>query len=229
MRLPEIDFIDDQAGKPVGIQQVIGRRPIARVRQLRRRPRDAAMDDAAPQGPRFGHDRPHTDAEREWAYDRALARRAGSYAASTRRPKRGWIVVDMKNDWNAIYPGHITNHRGIHTHSSDSDVRCPCPCNSRNRERFPARHVPSVLGECADASFAIGSRSIQLRSSDSASRSVEHHLIVPPEPLEQGAADIAWLVASNLTDAALPVDGIDQEFLPRIDRQVDIVCLYEPG
>ena len=68
-----------------------------------------------------------------------------------------------------------------------------------------------------------------LASSDSASRLVKHDLIVPPEPLEQGAADIAWRVTSNLTDAAFPVDGIDEAFLPRIDRQVDISCLYEPG
>ena len=63
-------------------------------------------------------------------------------------------------------------------------------------------------------------------SSEPASRLVKHDLIVPPEPLEQGAADIAWRVASNLADAAFPVDGIDEEFLPRIDRQVNIpVCM----
>ena len=44
VRLPEIDFIDDKAGKPVGIHRFIGRRPIARLRQLRRRPRDAPVD-----------------------------------------------------------------------------------------------------------------------------------------------------------------------------------------
>ena len=65
-------------------------------------------------------------------------------------------------------------------------------------------------------------------SSDSASRSVKHNLIVQPEPLKQGAADIAWLVASNLTDAAFPVDGIDEEFLPRIDRQVNVCVCVSP-
>jgi hypothetical protein len=51
---------------------------------------------------------------------------------------------------------------------------------------------------------------------------------VPPEPLKKDAADIVWLVASNLTDAALPVDGIDQEFVSRIDRQVDISVRVSP-
>ena len=45
VRLPEINFIDDKAGKPVGINQHIGRRPDRRLRQLRRRPADAAVDD----------------------------------------------------------------------------------------------------------------------------------------------------------------------------------------
>jgi hypothetical protein len=61
----------------------------------------------------------------------------------------------------------------------------------------------SVNGPGARAFFRV------LASSDSASRSVKHNLIVPPEPLKQGTADIALLVASNLTDAAFPVDGID--------------------
>jgi hypothetical protein len=57
-------------------------------------------------------------------------------------------------------------------------------------------------------------------------RSVEHDLIVPPEPFKQSAADIASLVASDLADAPIPVDGVDQAFLPGGDRQVDIgVCM----
>ena len=57
-------------------------------------------------------------------------------------------------------------------------------------------------------------------------RCVEHDLIVPPQPLKQGAADIALRVASHFANAALPVDGVDQAFLPRVDRQVDIrVCV----
>ena len=68
--------------------------------------------------------------------------------------------------------------------------------------------------------------SIVLPVSPSERRLVEHDLVVPPEPLEQGPADLARLVASDLTDAAFSVDGIDQAFLPRIDRQVDIrVCV----
>ena len=52
-KLPEIDFVDDGPGKPVGIHRFIGRRPIVRLRQLRRRPPDAAVDDRR-RGPAFG-------------------------------------------------------------------------------------------------------------------------------------------------------------------------------
>ena len=65
VRLPEIDFIDDKAGKPVGIQQFIGRRPILGVRQLRRRLRDARSGPPPAPGPRLGLIVHHTDAERE--------------------------------------------------------------------------------------------------------------------------------------------------------------------
>ena len=76
--------------------------PDRRVRQLRRRLRDARVDDVGA-GPRLGLIVHHTDAEREWAYDRTshigrLAR------ALDEAPKRGWIVVDMKQDWKVIYP-----------------------------------------------------------------------------------------------------------------------------
>ena len=77
-RLPEINFIDDKAGKPVGINEHIGRRPICRVRQLRRRSRDAAMDDHGRRPPASGLIVHHTDAEREYAYDRDIALRPSS-------------------------------------------------------------------------------------------------------------------------------------------------------
>ena len=55
-----------------------------------------------------------------------------------------------------------------------------------------------------------------------AARSVEDDLIVPPEPLEQGAADLAVFVAGDLPEAALPVHGVQQALLPGVDGQVEI-------
>lgn len=102
VRLPEIDFIDDKEGKPVGIQKFIGRRPAAAFGNS---DGDLAMLQwaAAGEGPRFGLLVRHTDAEREYAYDRKSSfgrlDKALDEAGS-----RGWTVVDMKRDWRAIYP-----------------------------------------------------------------------------------------------------------------------------
>jgi phosphoglycolate phosphatase-like HAD superfamily hydrolase len=105
VKLPEINLIDDKAGKPVGIQQHIGRRPIAAFgnsdgdyEMLR-----WTTADAGPGKRRFGLIVHHTDAEREWAYDR------DSHVGQLRRAldeahDRGWIVVDMKRDWKRVYP-----------------------------------------------------------------------------------------------------------------------------
>jgi hypothetical protein len=102
VRLPEIDFIDDKAGKPVGIHKFIGRRPIAAFGNS-----DGDLQmlqwTAAGTGPRFMLLIRHTDAEREWAYDRkshvGRLDKALDEAAA-----RGWTVVDMKKDWKVIYP-----------------------------------------------------------------------------------------------------------------------------
>jgi len=101
-RLPEIEFVDDKEGKPIGINAAIGRRPIMAFGNS---DGDFQMLEwtTSGQGPRFGLIVHHTDAEREWAYDRdshigQLSRGLDEAQA------RGWTVVDMKNDWNAIYP-----------------------------------------------------------------------------------------------------------------------------
>jgi len=102
LRLAEVDLIDDRAGKPVGIQQVIGRRPIAAFGNS---DGDFEMLEWATSGsgPRFGLIVHHTDAAREWAYDRTS--HIGQLARGLdEAPKRGWIVVDMKKDWRVIYP-----------------------------------------------------------------------------------------------------------------------------
>ena len=83
-RLPEIDFVDNKAGKPVGIQEAIGRRPIAAFGNS---DGDFEMLEWSTSGPgaRFGLIVHHTDREREWAYDRET-RSASWRAPSTRRP-----------------------------------------------------------------------------------------------------------------------------------------------
>ena len=102
MKLPEINFIDDKAGKPVGIQQHIGRRPIAAFGNS-----DGDLQmlqwTAAGSGARFCLYVHHTDAEREQAYDRKshigqLDKGLDEAAA------KGWTVVSMKDDWKTIYP-----------------------------------------------------------------------------------------------------------------------------
>jgi len=102
MKLPEINFIDDKTGKPVGIQSHIGRRPIAAFGNS-----DGDLQmlqwTAAGSGPRFCLFVHHTDAEREWAYDRKshigqLDKGLDEAAA------KGWTVVSMKDDWKTIFP-----------------------------------------------------------------------------------------------------------------------------
>ncbi len=102
MRLPQINFIDDGPGKPVGINEHIGRRPIAAFGNS-----DGDLQmlqwTAAGDGARFCLFVHHTDAEREWAYDRAS--HIGKLDKGLdEAAQRGWTVVDMKNDWKTIYP-----------------------------------------------------------------------------------------------------------------------------
>ncbi|MDR3638540.1 MAG: HAD family hydrolase [Isosphaeraceae bacterium] len=102
IRLPEVEFIDDKAGKPEGIQRVIGRRPIAAFGNS-----DGDYEmlrwTLSGSGPRFGLIVHHTDAEREWAYDRHSP--VGRLdKALDEAPERGWVVVDMKKDWKVVYP-----------------------------------------------------------------------------------------------------------------------------
>ncbi len=97
MRLPEIGFIDDKAGKPVGINEHIGRRPVAAFGNSDGDLQMLQWTTAGP-GARLGLLVHHTDAEREWAYDK------GAEKALKEAKYKGWIVVDMKQDWKDIYP-----------------------------------------------------------------------------------------------------------------------------
>jgi hypothetical protein len=101
VRLPEIDFIDDGPGKPVGIHRYIGRRPIAAFGNSDGDYEMLRWTTAGP-GRRLGLIVHHTDAEREWAYDRQSAVGRLSKALDE-APGRGWVVVDMKADWRRIF------------------------------------------------------------------------------------------------------------------------------
>jgi len=102
LRLPDVNFINDKAGKPVGINQYIGRRPIAAFGNS---DGDFEMLEwtSAGEGPRFGMIVHHTDAERAYAYDRQS--HVGRLDKALDEAKEnGWVVVDMKNDWNRVFP-----------------------------------------------------------------------------------------------------------------------------
>lgn len=102
VRLPEIDFVDDGPGKPVGIQTHIGRRPIAAFGNS-----DGDLQmlqwTTAGAGPRLALLVHHTDAEREYAYDRQSSIGRLDKALDEAQG-RGWTVVDMKQDWKTIFP-----------------------------------------------------------------------------------------------------------------------------
>jgi hypothetical protein len=102
VKLPEIDFVDDGPGKPAGIQMHIGRLPIAAFGNS---DGDIQMLEwaTAERGARFGLIVHHTDAVREWAYDRTSS--VGKLDKGLdEAPAKGWTVVDMKNDWRVIFP-----------------------------------------------------------------------------------------------------------------------------
>jgi hypothetical protein len=102
VRLPSVDFIDDKAGKPVAIQKFIGRRPILAFGNSDGDFEMLEWTTAGP-GPRLGLLLHHDDAEREVAYDRASA--FGRLDRGLEEaPKRGWVVVGMKRDWQRVFP-----------------------------------------------------------------------------------------------------------------------------
>jgi len=102
VRLPQLNFLDDKAGKPVAINQHIGRRPIAAFGNS---DGDLQMLEWAKGGGgvRFALIVHHTDAEREWAYDRTSSIGRLDKALDDAQAM-GWTVVDMKNDWKKIFP-----------------------------------------------------------------------------------------------------------------------------
>jgi hypothetical protein len=97
VRLPEVNFMDDKEGKPIGINSHIGRRPIAAFGNS-----DGNIQmlewSTAGKGARLALLVHHTDAEREYAYNQ------GAVKALDEAQANGWTVVDMKQDWKVIYP-----------------------------------------------------------------------------------------------------------------------------
>jgi phosphoglycolate phosphatase-like HAD superfamily hydrolase len=102
IRLPEMDFIDDKAGKPVGIYQLIGRRPMVAFGNSDGDFEMLEWTTSAPH-PRLGVIVHHDDAEREAAYDRQ-----SPFGKLDRgldeAPKRGWVLVSQQKDWKTVFP-----------------------------------------------------------------------------------------------------------------------------
>jgi hypothetical protein len=102
LKLAKIEFVDDGPGKPVGINRFIGRRPIFAFGNS-----DGDLQmlqwTMAGQGSRFAGLIHHTDAEREYAYDRES--KVGKLdKALDEANAKGWAIVDMKRDWKAVFP-----------------------------------------------------------------------------------------------------------------------------
>ena len=103
VRLPEINFIDDKAGKPVGIHQHIGRRPIAAFGNSEG-DREMLEWTQAAGGARLMMLVHHDDAVREFAYGTESKIGTFSDALMTEAKKNGWTVISMKNDWKVVFP-----------------------------------------------------------------------------------------------------------------------------
>jgi len=104
-KLPEIDFIDDKAGKPVGIHKFIGKKPVFA----------SGNSDGDLQMLQYTATNPHafmlylhhTDGDREWAYDRE-SHIGRLDKGLDEAEKNGWTVIDMKRDWKVIYPFQVS-------------------------------------------------------------------------------------------------------------------------
>jgi hypothetical protein len=101
VKLPSIDLVDNKAGKPIGIHKHIGRRPLAACGNSDGDLEMLQWTTSGP-GPRFALLVHHTDAAREWAYDRGSSIGALDKAWDEART-RGWTVVDMQRDWKRVF------------------------------------------------------------------------------------------------------------------------------
>jgi len=110
LRLPEVNFIDDKTGKPIGINEYIGCRPIAAFGNSDGDLEMLQWTTLGVTGPRLGMIIHHTDAAREYAYDRntefGRLDKALDAAAANK-----WTVVSMKTDWKRIFPAERETRR----------------------------------------------------------------------------------------------------------------------
>ena len=148
VRLPEINFIDDKAGKPVAINQHIGRRPILAFGNS-----DGDLQmlqwTAAGGGARFMGLVHHTDAAREWAYDRTSSIGRLDKALDEAKAK-GWTVVDMKNDWKRSLCVRVRRPGG----NPKSEARNPKQTRMFKRQETSKQYEREIpAGRFTDAVF----------------------------------------------------------------------------
>jgi len=103
IKLPELNFNNDKEGKPVGIHQHIGKRPVLAFGNSDGDYQMLQWTTTAKDYPRLGLILHHTDSEREWAYDRDshIGKLDKGLNDAT---KNGWLLVNMKEDWNKVFP-----------------------------------------------------------------------------------------------------------------------------
>ena len=98
LRLPEVDFVDDKSGKPVGIHKHIGQRPILAFGNSDGDFEMLEYTTLGSGGERLGLLLHHDDAEREYDYDH------GTEMALEQATERGWTVVSIREDFAQVFP-----------------------------------------------------------------------------------------------------------------------------
>lgn len=113
LRLDKVNFINDKSGKPIGINQVIGRKPIAAFGNS---DGDKEMLEwtEAPNGLRLMMLVHHDDDKREWAYGPNSKIGTFSKSLMNEAQKKGWGVISIKNDWKVVFPFQ-KNKKNSHT------------------------------------------------------------------------------------------------------------------
>ena len=155
VRLPELNFNDDKGDKPVGINQHIGRRPIAAFGNSRG-DKEMLEYTQGGSGARFVLLVLHDDAAREYAYGPALGLpnvKLGAFtpALYDQAKKDGWTVVSMKNDWKTGLPVRAVPGHG-HRHPAGAGRHDAPAC--RRQQRPPAQGLPERFRPGCDAPSA---------------------------------------------------------------------------
>jgi uncharacterized lipoprotein YbaY/phosphoglycolate phosphatase-like HAD superfamily hydrolase len=238
IKQPQDMFVDDKEGKPVGIYQHIGRRPIFAAGNsdgdLQMLQYTTTARDSGDNTPRFGLIVHHTDADREWAYDReshiGKLDKALDEAAS-----RGWTVVSMKDDWKTIFPAQASSKRTgesrsetgtitgtvayrqrialppdavVHVRLEDvSKADAPSTLVSDARVPTEGRQVPIPFRLAYDASKIDASHTYHLRASILSGGSVLFTTTQAYPVLTQGAGREAQIILQQASGGAQPSVG----------------------